>query len=318
MTILNAVLPILLALVAGVIAGRFLPTTFSTWAGRWIGPMVWGLLFLIGVEFGVVMSSAKSLGPVLQTAGIFAVLTTLVPCLLIGLMLKKTTKPHTRTAASLAGTAQTQPADTIAHTVSFWHPARECAIALGMVVLGVLFFLVTTRYPVMHDILPPSGTVLMLMIFVVGIDLSRIKLDRRFLTPKVLAVPVLVAIGSLLGAYGSAQVTGETLHTSLALSAGFGWFSLSSVLIGNALGQTYGTLALITDLMRELLAVIVLYMIGSRYPSAGVGSAGATALDSTLPIIRQTCSNDSVPVALVSGFALTLLAPILISLFLAL
>lgn len=317
MTILNAVLPILLALIAGVITGRFLPPTFSTWAGRWIGPMVWGLLFLIGVEFGVVMSSAKSLGPVLQTAGIFAVLTTLVPCLLIGLMLRKQTKPSTKMAVSLTPTP-TEPTDTTTHTASFWHPARECAIALGMVVLGVLFFLVTTHYPVMHDILPPSGTVLMLMIFVVGIDLSRLKLDRRFLSPKVLAVPVLVVIGSLLGAYGSAQVTGETLHTSLALSAGFGWFSLSSVLIGNALGQTYGTLALITDLMRELLAVIVLYMLGSRYPSAGVGSAGATALDSTLPIIRQTCSNDSVPVALVSGFALTLLAPVLISLFLAL
>ena len=68
-----------------------------------------------------------------------------------------------------------------------------------------------------------------------------------------------------------------------------------------------------TDLLRELLAITVLYALGRHQPQVGIGSAGATALDSTLPIIKQACSPDAVPLALVSGFLLTLLAPVFIT-----
>lgn len=121
----------------------------------------------------------------------------------------------------------------------------------------------------------------------------------------------------MVGGTIAAWLTGETMQVSLALSSGFGWFTLSSVLVGDALGQTYGTMALMTDLLRELLAIVVLYALGRHLPQMGIGSAGATAMDSTLPIIKQACSPDVVPVAVVSGFLLTLLAPVLIAAFLA-
>ncbi|MBO9706153.1 MAG: LysO family transporter, partial [Arthrobacter sp.] len=56
---------------------------------------------------------------------------------------------------------------------------------------------------------------------------------------------------------------------------------------------------------------------GSSHPHAGIGSAGATALDSTLPIIKQACSPEAVPTAMVSGLILTVLAPIAITTALA-
>ena len=40
-------------------------------------------------------------------------------------------------------------------------------------------------------------------------------------------------------------------------------------------------------------------------------------MDSSLPIIKQACSPSVIPMAMVSGFLLTLLAPFMMSLFLA-
>ena len=54
-----------------------------------------------------------------------------------------------------------------------------------------------------------------------------------------------------------------------------------------------------------------------RHPSAAIGYGGATALDFTLPVIQKSGGITVVPVAIVSGFILSLLGPILILGFLA-
>lgn len=304
MSILNSILPIIMALIGGYIVGRILPISVRSFLVKLTIPLVWALLFLIGSEFGEVISSAGSVVQVLKGAALFAVFTTLVPCLLIF-------------AAGTRGERKTQQARQGFSLRLVWPPLKECAIALLMVALGSGFFLLN------HDLfadaltLPSSSTFLLVLIFLVGIDLTQIRLDARWFSLAVLSVPMLVVIGSLLGAVLASWATGESLAVSMALSSGFGWFTLSSVMIGDHLGQTYGTMALMTDLMRELLAIMLLYAIGVFHPKVSIGSAGATALDSTLPIIKQACQPEAVPLALVSGFILTILAPIFISAFLS-
>lgn len=194
-----------------------------------------------------------------------------------------------------------------------WPPLKECLIALVMVGLGGVLYLLQDRILGGALALPSSGAMLLLLILLVGIDLTQVKLNVQWLSWSILAVPLFVVLGSLVGGAMAAWITGESLRVSLALASGFGWFTLSSVMIGDALGQVYGTMALMTDLLRELLAIMVLYALGRHQPQVGIGSAGATALDSTLPIIKQACSPDAVPLALVSGFLLTLLAPVFIT-----
>lgn len=257
------------------------------------------------MEFGEVVSSARTLGTALYKAGVFALLTTLIPFLQIGVLLRRTRRKATPPAKG-EGIAQ------------LWQPVKECAIALLMVALGGLSFVLMHKAGVESIPLPSSWVFLLVLIALVGIDLAQLRLDASWRSPYALAIPLLVVAGSLLGACGAAWLTGEALNVSLALSSGFGGFTLSSVMIGNALGQDYGTVALMTDLLRELLAIaILLYLMGTRHPFAAVGSAGATALDSTLPIVKQACATEIVPLALVSGFVLTVLAPVLMALFLA-
>ncbi|CAM4097119.1 DUF340 domain-containing protein [Kerstersia similis] len=298
-------MPIVGALAGGWAAGHVLPRVLRAWLIRMIGPLVWLLLFLIGMEFGAVLSSAQALGSAFYKASLLALFTTLLPCVLIWLLLRRN--------KGKAPAAAPRQAD----NATFWKPVKECSIALAMVALGGLAFAWLPADLAQAHPLPSSWTLLLILIVLVGIDLGQVDLKGRLWSFKAFAIPLLVVLGSLLGACAAAWATGEKLQVALALSSGFGWFSLSSVMIGDALGQDYGTIALMTDLLRELLAIVILYMAGMRYPLPAVGSAGATALDTTLPIVKQTCAPDVVPLALISGFILTVLAPLMIMAFLA-
>ena len=198
-----------------------------------------------------------------------------------------------------------------------WPPLREALIALGMVALGALLFLAQQRLGLESLALPSSNAFLLLMIGIIGADLAQIRLSRQWVSPAMLALPGLVVVGSMLGGSLVAWLADVPLKAGLALSSGYGWFSLSSVMVAEALGKAYGTMALSIDLLRELLAFVILYAVGRWWPLVGLAAAGATVMDSSLPIIKQVCSPSVIPMAMVSGFLLTLLAPFMMSLFLA-
>lgn len=198
-----------------------------------------------------------------------------------------------------------------------WPPLREALIALGMVALGALLFLAQQRLGLESLALPSSNAFLLLMIGIIGADLAQIRLSGQWVSPAMLALPGLVVVGSMLGGALVAWLVDVPLKAGLALSSGYGWFSLSSVMVAEALGKAYGTMALSIDLLRELLAFVILYAVGRWWPVVGLAAAGATAMDSSLPIIKQVCSPSVIPMAMVSGFLLTLLAPFMMSLFLA-
>ena len=198
-----------------------------------------------------------------------------------------------------------------------WPPLREALIALGMVALGALLFLAQQHLGLASLVLPSSNAFLLLMIGIIGADLAQIRLSSQWVSPAMLALPGLVVVGSMLGGALVAWLVDVPVKAGLALSSGYGWFSLSSVMVADALGKAYGTMALSIDLLRELLAFVILYAVGRWWPVVGLAAAGATAMDSSLPIIKQVCSPSVIPMAMVSGFLLTLLAPFMMSLFLA-
>ncbi|MNY70469.1 hypothetical protein D3C86_2086040 [compost metagenome] len=89
-------------------------------------------------------------------------------------------------------------------------------------------------------------------------------------------------------------------------------------MVSETLGESYGSMVLIADLLRELLAITLLYICGMKAPLACIGATGVTSLDSTLPIVRVTCPEEVIPYAVVSGLILTVVSPLLIAFFLTL
>ncbi|WP_347558971.1 lysine exporter LysO family protein [Robbsia sp. KACC 23696] len=334
MTGLFAIAPILLALLVGYIAGRFVSSYWRSKVGGLLGPLVLALLFSIGLAFGGVLRSASHAREALGTALWLSAWTTMASWALIVLSVaisrrgrdgtrdKTAPQDESRHLGQAASTV-TPPAmhlnggDAPAHAAApgWWAPTRECGMALAMVAAGVLVNVFCTRQGIA---LPSDLSTILLLVLVgiVGMELSAIAIDARWWSRQVLAVPLLVIAGSLLGGTIAGALTSLPFSTVWALSSGFGWFTLSGVMIGQHLGAQWGAVALLTDLFRELMSVVLLYLFGRRFARACIGASAATALDTTLPIIKQHCAPIHWPTAVVSGFVLSLAAPLMMTLFL--
>ncbi len=155
---------------------------------------------------------------------------------------------------------------------------------------------------------------LLVFMFLIGLDLAYSPLDRSWLNWKILLVPLACIIGSLIGAVAISYFSSSlSLKDLIMLSQGYGFYSMSGIVVTELRNAQLGSIALINDLFREIFAILFMYLIGWRYPRSAISSAGATAMDVTLPMVKQACGNDFIPHAMVSGFILSVLAPILVS-----
>ncbi|ELR64967.1 Putative surface protein [Photobacterium marinum] len=165
-----------------------------------------------------------------------------------------------------------------------------------------------------------SEVILLLLLFLIGIQLrnSGMTLRQILLNRKGITIALLIVATSLPGGVIAAILLDLPLTHGLAMASGFGWYSLTGILIGDSLGPVFGGAAFLNELLRELIALSIIPMLISRFPSTAIGYAGATAMDFTLPVIQNCGGIRCVPVAIVSGFILSLLVPVLILFFLSL
>lgn len=127
-----------------------------------------------------------------------------------------------------------------------------------------------------------------------------------------------IIVSSWIGGIISAMILEIPVYRGLAMASGFGWYSLAGILMGDAFGPVYGGASFMIELLRELIALVMIPMLIRSKPCTSIGYAGATAMDFTLPVIQTTGGVRCVPIAIVSGFILSLLVPILMLFFVSL
>lgn len=105
---------------------------------------------------------------------------------------------------------------------------------------------------------------------------------------------------------------GVPFRDALLVSAGMGWYSLSSVLLSAAVGTETGTLAFLANALRELLTILGIPLLARfcHLPLVVVG--GATSMDSTMPILLQCAGRPAAILGFVNGFLLSLEIPLLL------
>ncbi|ENW81421.1 hypothetical protein F909_02712 [Acinetobacter sp. ANC 3929] len=186
------------------------------------------------------------------------------------------------------------------------------ALALG-IVLGMLVN--TSKLQITFN----SWYLLLVFIFLIGVELAFTQFDRSWLSWKILLVPVAAFVGSCLAALLNYFILSNDydLNEVMALAQGYGWYSMSGILFTELHSAKLGGIALLTDLFREIFAILLMYCLGWRFPRSAISSAGATSMDVTLTMVKQSCGTHYVPHAMMSGLILSLLAPLLISLFLS-
>lgn len=160
---------------------------------------------------------------------------------------------------------------------------------------------------------------LMALLFLIGLQLRNagLSLRRLFMNRQGLGIAVTLALTSTLAGFALMPLLPLPWHDVLALTSGFGWYSLSGIVIGDALGPAWGGVAFLNDVIRELVALAVIPLLIERRPAMAIGYGGATAMDFTLPVIRSSGGLACVPVAIASGFILSFISPVLMGIFLA-
>ena len=154
------------------------------------------------------------------------------------------------------------------------------------------------------------------LLFLVGIDLGTNKAIFKDIKKHgllMIMIPIGVIIGTLFGGVLSSFLLKMPLNQSLAVSAGFGWYSLSGIILTKLHSAELGTIAFLSNVFRELLTFIAIPFIAkylNKYTT--IAPAGATAMDTTLPIISQYATPEIVVMSFFSGALLTTLVPILV------
>lgn len=157
---------------------------------------------------------------------------------------------------------------------------------------------------------------LILMIGIeVGQNLSVFKEIRKHGTMLV-AIPMGVIAGSALGGYVSSLIFGQPASTGLAIAAGYGWYSLSGILLTTLDSAQTGAVAFMTNIFRELMTIISVPFL-AKYLNhyTAIAPAGATAMDSTLPVISRYTDPEAAIMSFFSGVVLSALVPVLVPFF---
>jgi len=132
---------------------------------------------------------------------------------------------------------------------------------------------------------------------------------------RIILLPLVVAGGSIAGTLLVGSLLGMPPGDSAALGAGFGWYSLSGVLLAKLHSVELGALAFLTNVSREALSIILIPVV-ARYAGryAAVAPGGATTMDVTLPLIVKFVGPDMALVAFFHGLVLSALVPVLVPL----
>lgn len=173
-----------------------------------------------------------------------------------------------------------------------------------------------------------STYILYALMLQVGISLgssdSLKKLIRNF-DIRLLLIPLSTIVGTLVfSAAASLILTRWSAADCMAVGSGFAYYSLSSLLItqlktasvGVQIASELGTIALLTNIFRELLSLIGAPWFRKYFGSlAPVSAAGVNSMDVVLPTITRFSGKDMIPVAILHGILLDMSVPFFVTWF---
>ena len=287
----------LLIILAPLIAGYLIPvssTALKKIIGRGLSAMVYVILFLMGISLALVENLGANLLVIVQYTLTFSVV--VLGCNLAGLFLY----------------GKKYPWQVPAHKQ---HMVLESLQLCGVLLVGFTTGLFGWSFLAFAG--AASEYALIFLLFLVGIQLrnSGMTLRQILINRRGMLVSLIVVVTSLLGGALAALIAGLPVKTGMALSSGFGWYSLSGILLTDAFGPVLGSVGFFNDLAREIAAIMLIPLLINRHRAAALGLGGATTMDFTLPVLQRSGGVSIVPAAIVHGFVLSLFAPVLIALF---
>lgn len=158
------------------------------------------------------------------------------------------------------------------------------------------------------------------LIFLVGFMIGNdVEIFQKFrsLNRLYMLLPLMTIVGTLAGcAITTTLLPHRSLSDCLAVGSGMGYYSLSSVLITQSKGAELGTIALLANIVREVITLLGAPLMVKWFGKlAPISVGGATTMDTTLPILTNACGKDFVIVSIFHGFIVDFSVPFLVSFF---
>lgn len=194
---------------------------------------------------------------------------------------------------------------------------KASIIVLLFFISGILTGLFSV-FPGFVQVSTLSEYALYLLMFLVGVGVggdSNIWKTVKNANIRIVLVPVSVVIGSLAGtALCSLFINNMTMKEALAVGSGFGYYSLSSIIITKFHGETLGVVALLANMSREITTLLLSPLLVKYFGKlAPIASGGATAMDTTLPVITKSSGKEYVIISVFSGVILSILVPFIVT-----
>ncbi len=310
-------------LFAGMLLARIPRVALSPWLKKISAAVLFGLLFFMGFRMGRTTEGSAELARVgLLSAG-FALSTVLgtVAVLLLFFSLfrqgEREPLPSDPDGLIPADNRPTGPeAVTAAKLPAFLSHLKDPLRLFAFVAAGFLAGLLLPAGGFTGEVM--STWMLRALLLSIGMDLTAGGVSFRAVlaSKRTLLLPLGTAVGSLAGGLLMVPLFGLAPAETLAVSSGFGWYSLSGVLISDMGNPFLGSVAFMANILRETLALLTIpFLGGAGLPYLAVGVGGATSMDVTLPLIERSCGAWIVPLSIASGAVLSLLVPVLVPLF---
>ena len=162
----------------------------------------------------------------------------------------------------------------------------------------------------------------------VGISIGsnkNLKQIVRQIRLKMLVIPLATIIGTLLfSALASLLLSRWSVFECMAVGSGFAYYSLSSILItqfkepsiGLQLATELGTIALLANIFREMMALLGAPLIRKYFGQlAPISAAGVNSMDVLLPSITRYSGKDMIPLAIFHGILIDMSVAVFVSFF---
>ncbi|HHV63678.1 MAG TPA: lysine exporter LysO family protein [Peptococcaceae bacterium] len=286
---------------------KLLPAKILTNSGKIMTLSLVFLLCTMGLKIGLDKATLRNFGEYGLQALLFAVATIVLSLAMVSL-LEKVFVPEFKLSfgeEALNIPKEEQP-----------HPYRLTAIVLAAFFLGIIIGLIPLPAGVTGVLPSLTNWALCLTVFAVGLELGQNKdIWKQILSVGhfVFLAPLGVAVGSILAGMLMGKILGWTWGEGGAVGAGFGWYSLSGVLISELHSVGLGTIAFLSNILREILAIIIVPFLADRLGKLTLlAPGGATTMDTTLPVIAAVGPPGIAILAFINGFVLSTFVPILV------
>ncbi len=185
-------------------------------------------------------------------------------------------------------------------------------------ILGLLYGMSGMEWNMLNVLSQNTDVILYTLMFSVGISVGMQKgifAKIKEYHIKIFIIPLGIIVGSLAGGVLCALILEIPIGYGTAISSGLGWYSLAGVTISNLVNAELGSIAFMSNLMREMFSFILIPFLAVHFNNyTCMAPAGATSEDTTLPVMLKYTNEETVVLSVFNGVVCSLMVPVLISL----